>query len=199
MRVCITLDDVIRAKTVRIGTVYKKFIDPDIDLDALEFDTNNYQKIFGFKDPAEWEKFLYTDYPFEIFGEAGVTTKGIDKELLLWHVGLQDFEDIDEPIEVFIANPFEFNASIGYTCFFLSKIATRIREFYFPLDSSTIWDKCDILITAEPKLIENKPEGKICIKIDMPYNEELKADYTYDTLSDAIKDNNFLKKIAENL
>ena len=196
MRICFTLDDVIRAKTVKIGLVYKKFVDPDIDLDALEFDTNDYQRIFGFSDPAEYERFLYVDYPFEIFGEAGVTTKGIDKELMLWHVGLQDFEDIEEPIEVMIANPFEFNASIGCTCFFLSKMATRIREFYFPTDSSTIWDRCDVLVTADPKLIAGKPEGKICVKIDMPYNEGLDADLTYDVLSDALKDNDFLKKIA---
>lgn len=195
MKICFTLDDVIRAKTVQIGKIYKRNINGDIDLDALDFSTNDYQEIFSFKTKADWQKFLYSDYAYEIFGEAPVTTKGVDKEFNLWLIGLQD---IDEEIEVSLANPFEFNASIGFTCFFLSKIASRVRELYFPVDSSEIWDKCDVLVTADPKLIEEKPEGKICVKISMPYNKDLEADYSFDSLSDALKGNNMLKKLIDN-
>lgn len=196
MKICFTLDDVIRAKTVQIGKIYKRNINGDIDLDALDFSTNDYQEIFSFKTKADWQKFLYSDYAYEIFGEAPVTTKGVDKEFNLWLIGLQD---IDEEIEVSLANPFEFNASIGFTCFFLSKIASRVRELYFPVDSSEIWDKCDVLVTADPKLIEEKPEGKICVKINMPYNKDLEADYSFDSLSDALKENNMLKKLIDNV
>lgn len=196
MKICFTLDDVIRAKTVQIGKIYKRNINGDINLDALDFSTNDYQEIFSFKTKADWQKFLYSDYAYEIFGEAPVTTKGVDKEFNLWLIGLQD---IDEEIEVSLANPFEFNASIGFTCFFLSKIASRVRELYFPVDSSEIWDKCDVLVTADPKLIEEKPEGKICVKISMPYNKDLEADYSFDSLSDALKENNMLKKLIDNV
>lgn len=196
MKICFTLDDVIRAKTVQIGKIYKRNINGDIDLDSLDFSTNDYQEIFSFKTKADWQKFLYSDYAYEIFGEAPVTTKGVDKEFNLWLIGLQD---IDEEIEVSLANPFEFNASIGFTCFFLSKIASRVRELYFPVDSSEIWDKCDVLVTADPKLIEEKPEGKICVKINMPYNKDLEADYSFDSLSDALKENNILKKLIDNV
>lgn len=196
MKICFTLDDVIRAKTVQIGKIYKRNINGDIDLDALDFSTNDYQEIFSFKTKADWQKFLYSDYAYEIFGEAPVTTKGVDKEFNLWLIGLQD---IDDDIEVSLANPFEFNASIGFTCFFLSKIATRVRELYFPMNSSEIWDKCDVLVTADPKLIEEKPEGKICVKINMPYNKDLEADYSFDSLSDALKENNILKKLIDNV
>lgn len=196
MKICFTLDDVIRAKTVQIGKIYKRNINGGIDLDALDFSTNDYQEIFSFKTKADWQKFLYSDYAYEIFGEAPVTTKGVDKEFNLWLIGLQD---IDEEIEVSLANPFEFNASIGFTCFFLSKIASRVRELYFPVDSSEIWDKCDVLVTADPKLIEEKPEGKICVKINMPYNKDLEADYSFDSLSDALKENNMLKKLIDNV
>ena len=196
MKICFTLDDVIRAKTVQIGKIYKKNVDGDIDLDALDFSTNDYQEIFSFKTKADWQKFLYSDYAYEIFGEAPVTTKGVDKEFNLWLIGLQD---IDEEIEVSLANPFEFNASIGFTCFFLSKIASRVRELYFPVNSSDIWNRCDVLVTADPKLIEEKPEGKICVKINMPYNKDLDADYSFDNLSDALKDNNILKNLIDNV
>ena len=67
MKICITLDDVLRAKTLQVGKVYKKYIDPDIDLEALDLSTNDYSSIFGFKDTHEWRKFLYDDSGFEIF------------------------------------------------------------------------------------------------------------------------------------
>ena len=197
MRICFTLDDVLRGKTMQIGKVYKKYIDGDIDLDSLDFSSNEYHEIFKFDSKSEWNKFLYSDYAYEIFGEAPVTKKGVDKEFNLWHVSLQDFET-DEDIEVLFANPFEFNASIGFTCFFLSKIATRVREIHFPMNSSDIWDKCDVLVTADPKLICEKPEGKICVKIKMPYNENLEADYTYEDLSDALDGNKLLENIFNN-
>lgn len=197
MRICFTLDDVLRGKTMQIGKVYKKYIDGDIDLDSLDFSSNEYHEIFKFDTKSEWNKFLYSDYAYEIFGEAPVTKKGVDKEFNLWHVSLQDFET-DEDIEVLFANPFEFNASIGFTCFFLSKIATRVREIHFPMNSSDIWDKCDVLVTADPKLIGEKPEGKICVKIKMPYNEDLEADYTYEDLSDALDGNKLLENIFNN-
>jgi len=197
MRICFTLDDVLRGKTMQIGKVYKKYIDGDIDLDSLDFSSNEYHEIFKFDSKSEWNKFLYSDYAYEIFGEAPVTKKGVDKEFNLWHVSLQDFET-DEDIEVLFANPFEFNASIGFTCFFLSKIATRVREIHFPMNSSDIWDKCDVLVTADPKLIGEKPEGKICVKIKMPYNEDLEADYTYEDLSDALDGNKLLENIFNN-
>jgi hypothetical protein len=197
MRICFTLDDVIRAKTVQIGRVYKKYINPEIDLDLLDFSTNNYADIFNFADRREWNNFLYKDYPYEIFGEAPVTNKGVDKDFNLWHLGLENFEDIDEKIEVIIANPFEFNTSIGYTNFFLSKMATRVREFYFPLDSSTIWDKCDVLVTSDPKLINEKPDGKVCVKIDMPYNKDCESDLSYESLKEALSDSEFTKKMVD--
>lgn len=195
MKICFTIDDVIRAKTVQIGKIYKRNINCDIDLDALDFSTNDYQEIFNFKTKGDWQKFLYSDYAYEIFGEAPVTTKGVDKEFNLWLIEMQD---IDEEFEIMLANPFEFNASIGFTCFFLSKIASRVRELYFPLDSSEIWNKCDVLVTADPKLIEEKPEGKICVKINMPYNKDLEADYSFDSLSDALKENKMVRKLIDN-
>ena len=197
MKICITLDDVLRAKTLQVGKVYKKYIDPDIDLEALDLSTNDYSSIFGFKDTHEWRKFLYDDYGFEIFGNAPCTEKGVNITLNLWHISLEDYDNDDEVIELMLANPYEFNTSIPYTYFFLSKAATRIREAYFPLDSSTIWDKCDVLVTADPKLIEEKPDGKQCIRIKMPYNEACeKADKTYDKLSDLLTDEGLLDELV---
>ena len=188
------LDDVIRSKTVRACEVYKRFKDPDLDLSTLDLSTNDLRVILGM-DYDEYDKFMYEDYPFEIFANAPVTKKGVDKEMILWHIGLQDYEGTDEEIRLSLTNPYEFNASIGSTYFFLSRIATRIRDVYFPADSDEIWDNCDVLVTADPRFIREKPYGKICVKIEMPYNKDVDADITYKNLSEAFKDNDILDKI----
>ena len=70
-----------------------------------------------------------------------------------------------------------------------------MREIYLPMDSSTIWDKCDVLVTATPNLISNKPDGKIVVKIEMPYNKDIESDYSYQKLSDFLNDNEIIEKL----
>lgn len=192
MRLTFTLDDVLRNKTVQIGKIYKKYIDPDIDLESLDFSTNNYEKIFNFESRKEYEKFLYEDFVFEIFAEATACEKTLDKKLNLWLIEQENNEDLQDELKIAFSNPMEFNASIGYTYFFLSKMATRIREVFLPSDSSEIWERSDVLVTADPKLIQNKPEGKTVIKIENDYNRNLTADYTFNSLADFLQDKEIL-------
>lgn len=197
MRICFTLDDVIRNRTYQTCKVYQTKIDPSLKLDELDMTNGDLSQVLGFSDYNDYEKFIYEDYVFDIFGKAPVTTTGVDKELNLWHIALQDYEGLGEEVQVSLANPLEYNSSICFTYFFLSKIATRIREVFFPVDSLEIWDKCDVLVTADPYLIDHKPLGKTCVKIAMPYNAESKADYTYDSLAEALNGNKLLR-VMEN-
>ena len=73
----------------------------------------------------------------------------------------------------------------------------KVREVYFPQDSSTIWDKCDVLITANPALLDTKPEGKVSIKIKAEYNEDSDADYTFKDLSSFISDEKNITKLID--
>lgn len=193
--ICFTLDDVIRAKTAQFGKIYKKYIDNSIDLDNIDIESGDLCEIFFNGDEKEYKKFLYEDYPFEIFAEARTTSSYVDKEFILWHRKMTEDEDMEEDINIILANPYEFNASIGNTYFFLSKIATRVREIYLPSDSITIWDKCDVLVTADRSLLMQKPEGKISIKIDMPYNHDVEADISYSELDEMLKDVEIIEKI----
>ena len=193
-RLCITLDDVIRAKTQQFGKIYKKYVDKDKDLDAIEIKSNDLAEAFGFTH-EEYMKFLYNDYAFEVFAEAPVVEKMIDKKLNLWHIALNNDREEDDKIELILANPYEFNASIGFTHFFLSQIATRVRETYFPANSLEIWDKCNALVTADPKLLKNKPEGKISVKITTDYNKDCDAEYTYGCLREFLEDEEIIGKI----
>lgn len=197
MKICITLDDVLRAKTKQFGKYYKKVKDPDIDLDELELTTDDLCELFKFENEKEYAKFLYNDFPFEIFGEAPVMESMLDKRLNLWLMKVTEDDEYDENIDVIIANPFEYNTSIGNTCFFLSKIATRVRKFIFPSYSSEIWDSCDVLITASTKLLNNKPQGKIAVKIEMPYNKDCESDYTYEKLDGFLSDDKIIEELIE--
>lgn len=196
MKICVTLDDVLRSKTRQFGKILAKSQGkkPE-EMAEVEIKTNDLCTAFGFDDRQEYNEFLYKDYPFEIFAEAPVMEKMLDKRFNLWMLDLQNSEEFEDGVDFVIANPYEFNASIGYTCFFLSQIATRVREFHFPKNSSDIWNVCDVLITADPKLLKEKPEGKISIKIETSYNEEAPADFTYESLSKVIEDAEFTKKV----
>ena len=197
MRICITLDDVIRAKTRQFGKMLEKAkLKTQEEIENVELTTNNLCEVFGMQ-RNDYNKFLYEDYPFEVFAEAPVMEKMLDKKLNLWTLSMQNDEQFEGGVDFIIANPFEFNTSIGFTCFFLSQIATRVREFYFPKDSSTIWDRCDVLITADPKLLDCKPEGKVSVKIEAPYNKDNVADFTYESLTKLIEDEDFGKKIID--
>lgn len=196
MKICFTLDDVLRKKTYQMCQVYKKKVNADINLESLKLDEKDMMKELNFTDKNEYNKFLYEDYPYEIFGEAPIAYKLLAPDFNMWLLGLTNL-DIEEPVGVMIANPFEFNLSIGWTCFFLSKLASRVREYYFPTDSITIWDRCDMLITAEPRLIKEKPDGKICVKIEMPYNKDLEANYTYASVKDFLNDKEKFYELIE--
>lgn len=198
MKICFTLDDVIRAKTRQFGKILAKSRGLEEDAYAdIEITTNNLGKVFEFDSTTDYQEFLYKDYPFEVFAEAPVMERMLDKRFNLWTLDIENKEGCED-IEFMLANPFEFNASIGYTCFFLSQIATRIREFYFPKNSSDIWNKCDVLVTADPKLLAEKPEGKKSVKIEAPYNKDSEADLTYESLSKLIEDEEFTEKLRDN-
>ena len=198
MKICFTLDDVIRAKTRQFGKILAKSRGQDeSELENIEITTNNLCQVFGFESVQKYQEFLYKDYPFEVFAEAPVMERMLDKRFNLWTLDIENKEGCED-IEFMFANPFEFNASIGYTCFFLSQIATRIREFYFPKNSSDIWNKCDVLVTADPKLLAEKPEGKKSVKIEAPYNKDSEADLTYESLAKLIEDEEFTEKIRDN-
>jgi hypothetical protein len=151
--------------------------------------------VFPFNSDSSYNNFVYNDYAFELFGKCGTCSRNLESELNNWaEIELKKL-DINEDIELMFVSPMEYGLSIGNTYFFLSKIGTKIREVYFPKDSSTIWDKCDVLITANPDLLDIKPENKKSIKIKTEYNSESEADFTYASLSSFLSDIENVKKL----
>ncbi len=85
--------------------------------------------------------------------------------------------------------------SIPSTLFFLSKLSCRATKFRFVMDYDEYWDGVDVLITANPKALESKPEGKISIKIKTSYNEDVKSDFELDSIIEFMKDETLREKI----
>ena len=96
--------------------------------------------------------------------------------------------DIDDVPNIILFSPFEIGLTIQSTFSFLAARTIRAREIYFPIDSMTIYDRADVVITAQPSLIENCPEGKCVIKINKPYNKEIETKYSFNSLMDVIND-----------
>jgi len=197
MKIAIDLNDVLRAYTRNFAKVFKQEYDYTFDSETIEIKTNNLEKVFPFENKTEYNRFVYQDYPFELFGKCDSMSKEVPSSLTVWLNRLKDI-DTEEPIDVVIVSPMEYGLSIQSTYFFLSKLGCKVRETYFPTDSLTIWDKCDVLITANPKLLENKPEGKIAIKIAADYNQDSPYDEVYENICDYFADiNNVAKYLGE--
>lgn len=206
MTIAIDINDVIRDYTRQFIKYYQKVIDPSFKIEYDEVDDFDFMNVFPFLDKngepdiVEYYKFKYDDCAFELFGRSNVMERTLPTDFNLWTQNtLKNFTE-DKIPNVILVSPFEMNLSIQSTLSFLSRIGVRVREYYFPTDSQTIWDRCDILITANPNLIKNKPENKVAVKINAPYNKEAEADYTFDGLCDVMNDENkTILKLIENV
>jgi hypothetical protein len=90
----------------------------------------------------------------------------------------------------------EIGKSKPASLFFLAKFGCLLEQvfFYSEITKNNMWDNVDILITANPNLIIDKPKDKIVVKFTTEYNKNVKSDFEISTLSDF---NLLLNKIKE--
>lgn len=170
---------------------FKRKLDEELPIDMSQFDMDKAFPFYdedGRVDSNRRHKFQYEDHAFEIYARADATDLFIAPHLTNWvYNELFDYEPEENP-EILIVSPLEGNLSIPSTFSFLARIGLKCRNVYFPVDSATIWDRCDILITANPKLIKSKPEGKEVIKINAAYNTDAETRFSFDSLKELIDD-----------
>lgn len=204
-RIAIDINEVLRDFARQFANIYKKYIDSSFDISYEDIDDFNFLNVFPFLDENGnsdlflFNKFKYEDYSFEIYGRADAMDRMLPSEFNLWTQNtMRNFDEENLP-EIILFSPFEMNLSIQSTLSFLARFGIRIREIHFPIDSITMWDKCDIMITANPNLLEAKPEDKVSFKINAPYNKEAKGTYEFDSMLDIIHDsNNTIVNLIEN-
>lgn len=111
-----------------------------------------------------YNRFMYEDFLFEIFGSAPMMYKDMDLHVNKFHEKYKDFAD-------FVVVSKENIFSIPSTLFFLSKIRSRFGNYRLVETDEELWEGLDILITTDPELLEGVPVNKKIIKLLRPYNE----------------------------
>lgn len=196
MKIAIDLNDVYRAFTRQVGGYYKKEVDRSFDVENTDVWTNDLSQVFPFETRKKYLTFLYDEFPFEIFGSAQQCEKNLTIRLNEW---LTEIEDLDEEPTVCIVSTKEYEKSIGASYYFLGKYAPKIREAYMLLEEESVWDKCDVLITANPNILSNIPEDKLCVKINTSYNKEIENEFNYDGLMSFLNDTEIIKNLNNKL
>lgn len=197
MKIAIDLNDVIRDFSNNFLRYYIERYNHEFNLDDFEFWSHRLNEVFPFNSENAYYNFMYNDFAFELFGKCGVCSRNLETELNNWTEKTIKDLDLDGKIEIMFVSPMEYGLSIGNTYFFLSKLGTKIREVYFPKISMDVWDRCDVLITANPDLLNGKPSSKISIKIKADYNNEINSDFEYSNLSSFLTKDDNIKKIVE--
>lgn len=197
LRIGIELNDVVRNINKQYLKYYQKVFDESLDIDEID-DRDDVLSILKFENQKERDNFIYTDYPYEIFGCADSMEKGLAMNLRVWTESLSDIEEDDVRLSFYSLD--EGGLTIQSTYFFLSKLGTRARKVFFPVKIDEIWEECDVVVTANEKVINSCiPEGKKVVLINRKKNEQFKpkATLNYDELNDLLKDPMFFSKVTD--
>lgn len=189
MKIGISLNEVLRDFLGQLTYTYDKYMGTS-NLKEGDIKSFNLLEYFQFKDIDELNRFMYLEAPLEIFGHADQISNGLMNH---FNNFLMDIKDEGEHQVELVSK--EANKSIPSTFFFLSKTGCRIENIRFVQNSIREWDGVDVLITANPEALLNKPSGKISVKIKASYNEDIKADFELDSILDFIRDESLRDKI----
>jgi hypothetical protein len=144
---------------------------------------------FSFQSQDELYSFLFEDYTMEVFGHAPST------ELSTFNLLNEIYYDLRNDYDLTILSD-EIGKSKPATLFFLSKFGCLLEKivFYSESTKNIIWDEIDILLTANPNLLLNKPVDKVLIKFNTKYNKHINSEYEINSLSEF---KGVLKKITQ--
>jgi|TARA_R110001592_G_scaffold12220_9_gene58790 hypothetical protein len=189
MRIGIDINEVLRDFIGQFAYTYEKYIG-EVDIEKNPVDSFDLMNHFKFDSVDEMNKFLFLEASLEVFGHADQLHENLISQLNMF---LMDVKD-EEEHEIIITSK-EVAKSIPSTYFFLSKLGCRADKVIFVSKYEDIWDNVDLLITANPKALETKPNEKLSIKINASYNNNSKSDFELDSILEFIKDGEVREKI----
>ena len=134
---------------------------------------------FKFRNNEELYSFMYEEYTMELFGHAP------SSEMTTFNMLNDLYYDLREHFNLLIVSD-EIGKSKPASLFFLAKFGCLVEQvlFYSQSTKNRLWDEVDVLITANPDLIEECPEDKVVVKYKTKYNNHVKCDLEISTLSD---------------
>lgn len=199
MRIGIELNGIVRDINKQIVKYYKKDINQGFNDKKVNYNVLNIIDNLEFDSKKSKFEFMYVDYPYEVFGCAPTMHRNLAVTINNWINELNNKEDDKYEIKLFSLK--EEGLSIQSTYYFLSKIGCRVREMFFPKNGKDMWEKCDVIVTTNENIIDNKPYNKVVVLINKDDNDYLKkeADYNYDSLMDFIEDKEFINKVKKKI
>lgn len=186
-KIGISLDGVVRNFVEKLLYTYEKYY-PKIDLDVDEITDHTLMSHFPFKTEFDRDLFLYVDAPLELFGHPGEMELGIINKLNDF-VAEQKYQE-----NQVVIREIGFDRAIPGTLFFLSKYGAKVNDIRLG-KKNDLWAEIDIMITANPDILELKPEGKITIKVNRPYNTNSASDYSIDSITELVEDPEFINNV----
>ena len=197
MKIGIEINHVIRDINSQIIKYYAKDIDKNFDEKNVDKTSLNLIDKVGFKNKKAKENFLYVDYPYEIFGCANTTHRHTSSMLNKWMEEMDNNGFNGSNVSLFSLK--ENALTIQSSYYFLSKIGCRVRNVFFPKDGKEMWNKCDIIITTNEYIVNNKPEDKKVILIKTNDNSHLmsKCDFVYSDFYQLLNDKTLFKVLSK--
>jgi hypothetical protein len=134
---------------------------------------------FSFPSKDDLYSFMYEEYTMELFGHAPST------EMLSFNLLNDIYYNLRDTYDLMIVSD-EIGRSKPSSLFFLSKFGCLVEKvfFYSEITKNDMLGEVDILLTANPDLLLNKPDNKIIIKFITDYNKNIKSEYEISSLSD---------------
>ena len=170
-------------ETIEVNNFEYKVLSPVTSLDLGSH--------FSFPSKDELYSFMYEEYTMELFGHSPST------EMLSFNILNDIYYNLRDTYDLMIVSD-EIGRSKPSSLFFLSKFGCLVEKvfFYSEITKNDMLDEVDILLTANPDLLLNKPDNKIIIKFITDYNKNIKSEYEISSLSDLELT---IKKIEENV
>jgi len=139
----------------------------------------NLMEHFRFNDEDDLYSFMYEDFAMQIFGHAGSSETFTFNDLNELYIKYRDNNEL-------LVVSDEMGKSKPASLFFLSKFGCLLEKikFYSNLTKKTMWDEIDVLLTANPDLILEKPKDKVVVKYNTIYNKNIDCEYEITALKE---------------
>jgi hypothetical protein len=192
MEIFVSIDGVLRNTLDKFDYHYKDyFIFSDTESEeTFEYSVttpirnDNIIDSYKFQSLDEFNKFIYIDFPMEIYGHASLSYLQAATELNSFI-----FENKDE-LNITLIGLSEKGKSKPATLFFLSKNGVMSDTIMFKSldDIKDLWGKCDIWITDNKEIIDSCPTNKKSIKFNTSYNNHFTNTLEINKLSEIKKE-----------
>jgi hypothetical protein len=190
MEIFVNIDGVLRNTLQKFDYHYKDYFlntEPDA-LETFEYGIDGIAKIedimetYKFQSMDEYLKFLYFDFPIEIFGHAGLS----------YSQAVTDFNNLvfeNKDINFTLIGLNEKGKAKPSSLFFLSRngVICDTIKFSSPENIDELWSKCDLWVTDDKRVVESCPKDKSVIKFNTFYNKHFTNTLEINKLSEIEK------------